>query len=171
MDGDVVGRIRMGEVFEYQLSPGAHTLQLKIDWWGSKPLDFETQDDEVVDFECGGLSGYKVWLVFWISLFQRDRYLWLKKVGVHSVSDSPSLTNENAGLRSPMQAEQKWKFVFQYGILGWGMTTGILFQILRLITGVKDTPVDWIINLVIFMAGGMCWGLIMWKVIRRREHM
>lgn len=171
LDGNIVGRINTGEVFEYQPTPGAHTLQLKIDWCGSTALDFEIQDDEVVDFECGGLSGYKLWFIFWISIFQRDRYLWLKKIGFYSTSDALSLTSKGAGLRNSAQAARRWRFAIRSGVLGWGLTTGMLFQIFRLITGFKDTPTSWIVTLLIFMAGGLCWGLTLWTVIRKRELM
>ena len=161
LDGNVVCHINMGEVFEYHPLPGAHTLQLKIDWCRSAKLDFEIQDNEVMDFECGGLSGYKLWFVLWMTIFQRNRYLWLKKIGTYSVSDSPSLTNENVRFQNLLQAGPKWKFVFRHGVLGWGITTGIVVQIIHVFTGTNDSLIDWAINLALFMVGGLCWGLIL----------
>lgn len=170
VDGNVVGRINPGEVFEYNVSPGAHALQLKIDWCGSPILHFKIEDREVVDFECGGLSGYKVLLALPISTLLRNRYLWLKQIGTHNIFEFPSLHKAGSRVSNPLQAGKKWMFVFRYGVLGWGIATGILYQIFRLIEGVKLSPMDWGITLVLFMIGGLCWGLIMWTVFRKREH-
>lgn len=169
LDGNIVGRVNAGEVVEYNTSPGEHTLQLKIDWCGSPTLDFAIADDEVIDFECGGLSGYKLLLAPPITILQKNRYLWVERVGTRNISDLPLLNNRSSTGRNLVQAGQKWKFVFRYGVLGWGITAGILFQMFRLITGVKNSPVDWVINLGLFMVGGLCWGLIMWAVLRKRE--
>lgn len=170
LDGSVIGRINMGEVFEYQPLPGSHTLQLKIDWCGSPKVDFEIDSDEVIDFECGGLSGFKLLFALWITIFQKDSYLWLTNAGKYNKSDMPLLNNVSARLANSVQVVQKWRFVFRNGVLGWGIGTGIVFQILRLITGTRDTPVDWILTLLIFMVMGLFWGLVMWNVVRRREH-
>lgn len=169
LDGNVIGQIHNGEVFEYAPSPGSHTLRLKIDWCGSNQLNFDVQEDEVVNFECGGLKGYKLWLVYWILIFQRNRYLWLEKVGTNSLTDAPSMTSEHAEHRRLLQAGQKWRFVFRYGVLGWGIITGVLFQIFGVITGSKNTLVSWPLTIGIFMIGGLFWGLFMWHWIQRRE--
>ena len=170
LDGNLVGRINAGEVFEYDISPGEHGLQLKIDWCGSPTLDFAIEDGEVIDFECGGLSGYKILLALPITILQKNRYLWVEQIGTHDVSELSSFKNESSRAGNPIQAGQKWRFVFRYGVLGWGITTGILFQMFRLITGIKSSPLDWVITLGVFMMGGLCWGLIMWNVLRRRER-
>ena len=84
-----MGRINMGEIFENQLLPGSHTMQLKIEWCGSPKVNFGIDRDEVIDFECGGLSGFKLLFALWITIFQKDRYLCLKNTGKYNISDMP----------------------------------------------------------------------------------
>ncbi len=169
LDGNVIGQIHDGEVFEYAPSPGSHALRLKIDWCGSNQLDFAAKDNETVDFECGGLRGYKRWLVFWILIFQRNRYLWLEQQGIYQLTDAPALTGEHSEHLSLMKSGRKWGFIFRYGVLGWGLTTGVLFQIFRMITGSKNALIGAPLGLGIFMIGGLFWGFAMWHLIKRRE--
>lgn len=50
LDGDEVGRLRPGQLFECNIAPGAHRLALKIDFGGSVPVDFEAAPANVVCF-------------------------------------------------------------------------------------------------------------------------
>jgi hypothetical protein len=40
IDGEEVGRIGDGDELDIPVSPGEHSLRLKIDWTGSKQLEF-----------------------------------------------------------------------------------------------------------------------------------
>jgi len=41
LDGKVIGTIKDGEQVEFDVAPGRHQLQLKIDWCRSNIVDFE----------------------------------------------------------------------------------------------------------------------------------
>jgi hypothetical protein len=78
VDEKEVGSLGSGETFETSISPGIHTLYLKIDWCRSNKIEFEVQDHETLEFTCGGLSFFKTLIVWWYITFARNRYLWLK---------------------------------------------------------------------------------------------
>lgn len=74
IDGQVVGKIRSGEEHRYEVSPGEHTLDLRIDWKGSTALSVALQSGDSATFACepgGGAVTASVDLVRdrpWVSL-------------------------------------------------------------------------------------------------------
>ena len=79
IDGVEVGRIADGATESYAVTPGNHTLVLKIDWCGSKLLNFDVQDGQLLYFACGSsLRAFRLLLVFYYALLARNDYLWLK---------------------------------------------------------------------------------------------
>ncbi|MCA8985852.1 MAG: hypothetical protein R3C12_22920 [Planctomycetaceae bacterium] len=78
LDGNVIGEIENGQQVEFDVAPGMHHLNLKIDWCRSNIIDFEVNQD-AIEFECGSnLRGFKVLLAIFYVLFLRSKYLWLK---------------------------------------------------------------------------------------------
>jgi hypothetical protein len=73
--------------------------------------------------------------------------------------------------------EEKWararrlgrkRFVWLYGVLGWGVPTAILFSILRAYAeGWEQLPVILAISLAIFPLGGIVFGRVMWRCLER----
>jgi len=66
----------------------------------------------------------------------------------------------------------KWKYIFLYGVIGWGFTVGVLYSIAGYL--LRDTSFDilvrrelWI-NLIAFMIGGLFYGLFMRNFIPRQ---
>lgn len=59
IDGEEHGRIERGGTFECSMSPGWHSLQLRIDWCGSNTIELDVLDQSVVRFECG--SNQRLW--------------------------------------------------------------------------------------------------------------
>ena len=47
VDGEVVARLRPNKQVELDVSPGAHEIQLKLDWAKSKPLTVDTSSGDV----------------------------------------------------------------------------------------------------------------------------
>ncbi|QQE77234.1 hypothetical protein [Alicyclobacillus sp. SO9] len=80
LDGTEIGSVGPGDTFEYSLNAGYHKIHLEIDWCRSNELEFEVKNDEVLDFKCGGLNGFKVLAVIWFITFGRNRYLWIKRM-------------------------------------------------------------------------------------------
>ena len=56
LDGEKIGVIGNGEIKEFEIEPGEHTLNSKIDWCGSEPLTFNLTENEIKRIE---LSGFK----------------------------------------------------------------------------------------------------------------
>lgn len=79
LDEREVGTIEPGGNFEYQTTPGIHTLYLKIDWCRSNKLKFEIQDNEILEFKCGGLKHIKFLAILWYITFGKNSYLWIKR--------------------------------------------------------------------------------------------
>ena len=78
LDGNVIGEIKNGQQVEFDVAPGKHHLNLKIDWCRSNIVDCEANQD-TVEFECGSnLRGSKVLLAIVYVLFMRSKYIWLR---------------------------------------------------------------------------------------------
>ena len=60
------------------------------------------------------------------------------------------------------------RFVWRYGILGWGLPTAILFSLMRGYSeGWDQLPVILAISLVLFPLGGILVGRVMWRRLER----
>ena len=77
LDGQLVGEIRQGATVEHNLTPGSHSLRLKIDWCSSNTVEFSNNSEETVTFECGNNTN-PMFAIFYV-LFSRDKYLWLRR--------------------------------------------------------------------------------------------
>lgn len=78
LDDNIIGEIKDDQQVEFDIAPGKHHLNLKIDWCRSNTVDFLVNKD-AVEFECGSnLRGYKIVLVTFYVLFMRKDYIWLK---------------------------------------------------------------------------------------------
>ena len=63
------------------------------------------------------------------------------------------------------------KFVWLYGVLGWGVPTAVLFSLLRAYAeGWETLPVMLAISLAVFPLGGIVFGRVMWRVVGRSEE-
>jgi hypothetical protein len=62
------------------------------------------------------------------------------------------------------------KFVLRYGVLGWGISTAILFSLIMGFTEGWDGFVFKLIPaLIIFPLGGFVWGRLMWAFLERTD--
>ncbi|MET7988425.1 MULTISPECIES: hypothetical protein [unclassified Streptomyces] len=52
IDDAQVGSIRRGQTLRFELPPGTHQLQLKIDWCTSRPLTVLSEEGRTVYFAC-----------------------------------------------------------------------------------------------------------------------
>jgi hypothetical protein len=77
VDGVVVGSVRARESATVRITPGRHSLALRIDWCGSEQIDFDVQSNEHVLFECGNSRGISA--LFYM-IFRTRQYLWLSRV-------------------------------------------------------------------------------------------
>ncbi len=51
VDGEARGRIRLGEALSFEIQPGRHWAQARIDWTGSPQLEFAAASSETVRLE------------------------------------------------------------------------------------------------------------------------
>jgi hypothetical protein len=80
VDGIVVGSLSALETMTLSVSPGKHSLTLRIDWCGSPQIDFDAQPGQEVAFECGSsLAGWRLFLGLFYVFFRTKQYLWLRR--------------------------------------------------------------------------------------------
>ena len=75
LDGQEVGKVKRGESVAVDAAPGAHPLQLKIDWAVSEPLEVQVQPGVDAHFECWPNST-PFTALYWIT-FGRKKYIGL----------------------------------------------------------------------------------------------
>ncbi len=58
IDGEKIGKIRRGETKDFPISSGQHELALKIDWCGSRTIQFSiNEQDRMTFFAKSGRPG------------------------------------------------------------------------------------------------------------------
>jgi hypothetical protein len=71
LDGGFAGRIREGTSMLLKVKPGPHSLQLRIDWCGSRKGIVDVKVSTTTVISCRSGSG----LSFWDALFRRNNYV------------------------------------------------------------------------------------------------
>ena len=80
VDGALVGTVQAGQSVTLPITPGKHSLRLRIDWCASEEIPFEAQPEEPIIFECGSsLANWRVFMMFFYVLFRPRKYLWLRR--------------------------------------------------------------------------------------------
>lgn len=80
LDGNIVGELKNGQQIEIDVSNGKHELYIKIDWCRSNTVEFESDGNKNLEFECGSsLRGFKILLSIVYITFLRNKYIWLNK--------------------------------------------------------------------------------------------
>ena len=80
LDGKQISEITQGETKELSIPPGKHDLSIRIDWTGSKTLQFTSSDDEAVTFRVRSNLRWTRFLLATGYIFSRDSYLFLELV-------------------------------------------------------------------------------------------
>lgn len=65
--------------------------------------------------------------------------------------------------------KSKYKFIFQDGVLGWGISTGFILFLYNWFVNYERSWSDFIGTMVTFLIGGYFWGLAMWKFYKWRD--
>ena len=76
VDGEKKGEISRGATEDFFVSEGTHRIQLKIDWCGSREIEFTVKAEETVEFDCG--NNTKGFFTIYYVLFAPNDYLWLR---------------------------------------------------------------------------------------------
>ena len=72
-----MGRIWIGKTHTFEIPPGAHSVQVKVDWCSSPTLAIDVDPGETVWLECAA-GGY-AW-TWTAAMFRPGRYLKLERV-------------------------------------------------------------------------------------------
>jgi hypothetical protein len=81
LDGKRVGKIWDGDTTELTLSPGQHSLSMRIDWCGSKTIPFTVEEGSSILFEVkNSCRGVRIPLALWYFIFAKNSYLRLTRV-------------------------------------------------------------------------------------------
>jgi hypothetical protein len=75
LDGEEVGRVKRGESVSFDAAPGAHQLQMKIDWATSEPVDIQVAPGQDLHFECWPNST-PLTALYWTT-FGKNKYIGL----------------------------------------------------------------------------------------------
>ena len=62
IDGQEIGKLANGEIKDFEIVPGHHTIKAKIDWCSSPELSIITDDNETKNLKVGGFK-YGNWLM------------------------------------------------------------------------------------------------------------
>lgn len=73
VDGRDIGGVANGQTTSFQVGPGEHTIQLRIQWCTSPQLEFESTPGAVVVVECSAPDADI--FILWRTLFRRTRHI------------------------------------------------------------------------------------------------
>lgn len=62
----------------------------------------------------------------------------------------------------------KLHYIFVHGVLGWGVSTAILFSLLQAFSGEAAFFDVLPISFILFPIGGLFWGLYMWSYLGKQ---
>ena len=62
INNEQIGVISEGEIKEYNVSPGTHTISTKIDWAGSKDIIVDLKENDVINLKVENYTA-KHWLI------------------------------------------------------------------------------------------------------------
>ena len=81
LDGKRVGKLWNGDTTELTVAPGRHSLLIRIDWCGSKTIQFTVDEGSSILFEVKNTCrGLRLALALWYVLFAKNSYLRLTRV-------------------------------------------------------------------------------------------
>ena len=79
LDGKEIATISRSEEKEFQINPGKHKIQLKLDWVQSNEIEFEIKRNENLTLVCGSnLKGLKIFLGLLYITFWKNKYLYIE---------------------------------------------------------------------------------------------
>jgi hypothetical protein len=73
VDGEERGTVKHGEGVEIQVEPGSHTVQMKIDWAGSRTHEINLGEGDRAEFVCAP-NASPLTAVFY-AFFKRSDYI------------------------------------------------------------------------------------------------
>ncbi|MBW6410753.1 hypothetical protein [Clostridium weizhouense] len=144
---------------------------MKIDWCKSKKLNLNLTKEQEVSLVCGStISGLKQLFVLFY-LFFPSKWIYLDYLS----DDKVIFENNNTLTWNNIKDIGIKKFILKYGIVRWGIPTGILYSILMLLVdsnihSIKSFIISTVINILIFsLLGGSLFGIVIWKFLKNKN--
>lgn len=108
IDGRKVGSVKNGSVSRFEVSPGRHTLQVKVDFYRSKPCSVDLEPGQSLSLICGTQEGLSGFLSAFTSL---EEYITLKPEQGQDHSASPRASAQESlardGLTVHLDSEEQ----------------------------------------------------------------
>ena len=80
LDGSKIGELANGETRDFSVAPGPHTISLKIDWCGSKGLNFTAIEGQPLSFSAkSNATGARIFMNLWYVVVARNDYLLIER--------------------------------------------------------------------------------------------
>jgi hypothetical protein len=79
VDRVAVATVRDGQSVAVPITPGRHSLRMRIDWTGSGEVEFDARPGEKVAFECGSNASERRPFFAFVYVLSRQRYFWLRR--------------------------------------------------------------------------------------------
>jgi hypothetical protein len=77
IDGQYVGRLPFADTADFDVQPGSHTVQIRIDWTGSPEVAVDVRENEVLALRCRPSHGPFLAI---LDLIGRERWVVLERV-------------------------------------------------------------------------------------------
>jgi phosphate/sulfate permease len=65
-------------------------------------------------------------------------------------------------------AKGQWHYIIVHGVLGWGVSTAVLFSLFQSVTSEQSFTDAIGLSMILFPIGGVGWGLFMWFYINKQ---
>lgn len=77
----------------------------------------------------------------------------------------------NTNSKTPTSlAHRKRRFIIRFGILGWGLTTAVVFTAWTAYSKENVRTLDLVLPFILFPIGGIAWGYFMWAYLMWRYY-
>ncbi len=81
LDGQLIGDIADGQSKSFDISPGSHTLHLKVDLARSNKVRFEAAANKTIHFRCANsITGFKIIFAIVYATILIHRYIELERI-------------------------------------------------------------------------------------------
>ena len=171
IDNERIDAINNGKKKIIEVSQGNHEIYMKIDWCKSKKLNVNLTKGQELNLKCGSkITGIKQVFVL-LYIFSPLKYLYLDYLSEGEVV----FNDNNIKTWNEVKSMGMRNFILKYGIMKWGVPTGILYFVITLlfsfnIGSIRSFILSTVINLLIFiLLGGSLFGFLMWGILEKEN--
>ncbi|MBK9989223.1 MAG: hypothetical protein IPP19_00425 [Verrucomicrobia bacterium] len=77
--------------------------------------------------------------------------------------------NTNGKHPAPLALRRR-RFIIRFGVIGWGLTTAVLFTAWTAYSKENVRTLDLVLPFILFPIGGIAWGYFMWAFLMWRHN-